>query len=641
MNTIKKYLICLLTGIIIYSCDYLDVVPDEIPTFDDVFNDRFSAEKMLATCYTYLPQSTWDESHPGMFGALEMVYNRERRTRLGMQLGLGNNDRTTSLLNFWNGDAYHLIMSLYESIRMCNVFLDNIERVADLPRTEKDRWIAEVKLIKAYSHFFLLTYYGPICIVKESLPVNESTRGVRVYRDKVDDCFAYVLELIDEVINSNALPGIIVSAGTEMGRFTRPAAYAIKAKVLVYWASPLFNGNTDYAYFLNHNNEPFFNQTYDQSRWDNAAEACKAALLVCEENDVRLYNQQTDYIPTVPVSDTTRLINGLRMVLSAPWNKEFIWSSTIAHSSLQQWCMPLLESSTGIIVEAGLMSLPFSTVDLFYTKNGVPMNEDKYYDYDKRFTVRVGDAAHRHFIQEGEQSAAMNFDRELRFYSSVGFDRGKWYGNSYMNSPANDLACTYIKGRFQEVAAGVISGGNYNATGYWPKKVVSLNSFYQSSSFWYPLDFPWPNIRYADLLLLTAEAVNEAEGPDNAYQYIDAVRARAGLDGVVNSWRDYSKSNPLKPTTQKGLQEIIRRERNIELACEGHFYFDSRRWKTAIQELNRPIQGWNVLNRTTNVNDYYTVTTLYTQQFSLRDYFQPIPESDFINNPQLIQNPGW
>jgi hypothetical protein len=87
------------------------------------------------------------------------------------------------------------------------------------------------------------------------------------------------------------------------------------------------------------------------------------------------------------------------------------------------------------------------------------------------------------------------------------------------------------------------------------------------------------------------------------------------------------------------MREIIQRERKIELACEGHYYWDSHRWKTAQREQNRPVQGWNVL--ASDVNEYYTVTTLYTQTFTYRNYLAPIPESDIVNNPNLIQNPGW
>jgi hypothetical protein len=150
----------------------------------------------------------------------------------------------------------------------------------------------------------------------------------------------------------------------------------------------------------------------------------------------------------------------------------------------------------------------------------------------------------------------------------------------------------------------------------------------------------WPEMRYADLLLLTAEALNESktQPDDEVYKYIDAVRKRAGLEGVVDSWNKYSE-NPDRPTTKSGMRAIIQRERKIELAFEGQYHWDCRRWKTAPSELNRPIQGWTVTE--SDVDAYYQVFTVYTQKFSLRDYFMPIPESDLINNPQLIQNPGW
>ena len=88
------------------------------------------------------------------------------------------------------------------------------------------------------------------------------------------------------------------------------------------------------------------------------------------------------------------------------------------------------------------------------------------------------------------------------------------------------------------------------------------------------------------------------------------------------------------------MREIIQRERTVELACETHYYFDSHRWKTAPKEQNRLIQGWNINGR--EVGDYYSVTNIYNMKFSTpRDYFSPIPESDIIRNPSLIQNPGW
>lgn len=638
MKSIYQYIICISMALSANSCSYLDVVPDNVATLENAFSDRYTAEKYLATCYWGMPKSAGWNENPAIFGAMEMVFNKEHRTDGGMKFGLGQDSPTSALINYWGGTGDY-IRSLYAGIRECNTFMTGVEGVKDLNQYEKNRMIAEVKLIKAYMHFYLLTFYGPICPLKVNTEVNESTQGVRVYREKVDDCFAYILELLDEVIDSKALPSIIENRTTELGRFTRPAAYMLKAKVLLYWASPLFNGNTDYNSFRNHEGEPFFNQTYDGSRWIAAAEACKKAVEECDAAGIRLY-QQSDYIMPKTLSKQTLQINTLRSAVSERWNCELVWgnSSYPINSGLQSPCFPRLEQGTGSST-SGTMSVPFSTVDLFYSKNGVPIEEDKEFDYARRFDIRTGDDAHKYYIQKGEQTAAMNFDREVRFYSTLGFDRGKWYGNSYKNSPDDDAECLYPKNRFGEYSS-VFNPGDYNATGYWPKKLVCINSTFRDANSVSYEDYPFPDMRFADLLLMCAEALNESkETPDaEVYKYIDLVRERAGLDGVVRSWQKYS-NQPNKPTTKNGMREIIQRERKIELACEGSYYWDSHRWKTAVKEQNRPIQGWNVNAK--EAVDYYTPVTLYTQTFTYKNYFAPIPEKDLTNNPQLVQNPGW
>ncbi|MDR2774053.1 MAG: RagB/SusD family nutrient uptake outer membrane protein [Tannerella sp.] len=643
MKKYTKYILYLFTGLLVISCNYLDVVPDNIATIEHAFADRYRAEQYLATCYWGMPKSAGWNENPGVFGALEMIFNKEGRTEGGMRFGLGEDNAASPRIDYWSGTGT-MIRTLYGGIRECNTFLDNIDNVQDLNRYEKNRMIAEVKLIKAYMHFYLITYYGPICPLRVSPPVNESTSGVRVYREKIDDCFAYTLELINEVIDGAALPTVIENRSLELGRFTKPAAYALKAKVWIYWASPLFNGNTEFNSFLDHNKEPFFNQTYDKTRWDSAAAACKKAVEICTGAGIRLYNK-SDFVSAKPMSDTTLLVNTLRGAISDRWNAELIWgnSSYPINSGLQSPCLPRLEQGTSSS-SSGRMSLPFSTVDLFYSSRGVPIEEDPAYDYANRFNIRTGDAQNKYYIQEGEQTAAMNFDREPRFHSTLGFDRGKWYGNSYKNLPDDDSQCLYPKNRFGEYSS-VFNPGDYNATGYWPKKLVSINTTFRDANSVSYETFPFPDIRFADLLLLCAEAINEtapeemALPPAEVYQYIDTVRKRAGLEGVIDSWDKYSSIKD-KPLTKRGMREIIQRERKIELACEGHYFWDSHRWKTAAKEQTRLIQGWNVA--ASDVNEYYTITTIYTHSFtSPRDYFAPIPDSDLEKNPQLVQNPGW
>ena len=637
-NTIYKYIICGIVSIILFSCDFLDVVPDNVATIDNAFSDRYTTEKYLATCYWCMPKSAGWNENPAIFGALEMVFNKEGRGSGGMRYGLGEDNPTSALINYWGGTG-DMIRSLYAGIRECNTFLENVDGVQDLNRFEKERMKAEVTLIKAYMHFYLIAYYGPIAPLKENTPINESTVGIRVYREKVDDCFAYALELIDAVIASGALPNVIENRTTELGRFTSPAAHMLRAKVLTYWASPLFNGNTDYNSFLNHEGEPFFNQTYNPQRWEDAAQASKEAIDVCTAAGIRLY-QTSDFVPTKAQSDTTLLINTLRSAVTERWNREIVWgnSSYPVNWGLQSPALPRLEQGTSSS-SSGRLSVPFSTVEVFYSNNGVPIEEDIDYPYSTRYNLRVGDEQHKYYIQEGEQTAVLNFEREPRFYSTLGFDRGKWYGNSYRNYPDDDADALYPRNRFGEFSS-VFNPGDYNATGYWPKKLVSINTTFRDANSVTTETYPFPDMRFADLLLFYAEALNETkETPDaEVYQYVDMVRNRAGLEGTVESWEKYS-NQPDKPKTKIGMRDIIRQERKIEFACEGVYYWDSHRWKTALSEQNRTIQGWNV--NASALEEYYMVTTLYTQNFTYRDYFAPIPEADLTRNPQLIQNPGW
>jgi len=637
MKKIIPYFLILISLALLSSCDYLDVVPDNVATLDNAFSNRYTAEKYLATCYWSMPKSGGWNENPAMFGAMEMIFNKEDDGG-GMMAARGYDSPTEAYFNYWSATGSP-VRSLYAGVNNCNVFLANIDQVTDLETYEKNRMIAEVTMIKAFLHFYLLTYYGPVCPLKENTEINESTEGVRVYREKVDDTFTYILELLNGAIYSKALPVQIQNRTTELGRFTQAAACFLRAKVLLYWASPLFNGNTNYESFLDHNGEPFFNQTYDQDRWKKAAEACDTAITVCNSSGNRLY-QMSDYVTSKTMSQATRLVNTLRHSVSERWNCELVWGSTSwpVDEGVQQQCIPRFEEATQQTT-TGNMSVPLNVVEKFYSRNGVPIDEDADYDYAHRYELRTGDESHIYYIQKGEQTAVVNFDREPRFYSTLGFDRGKWYGNSYINEPNDDAECLYPKDRFGEFSS-VFQPGDYNTTGYFCKKLVSVNTTYRDRNTVTYEKYPFPDMRFADLLLFYAEALNEMkDAPDEqVYQYIDMVRERAGLSGVVKSWGNHS-IYPNKPSTKAGMREIIQGERAVELACEGSYYWDSRRWKTALKEQNGPVKGWDISK--SDVHDYYTVTTVYNQTFSFKNYFAPIPESDIIKNPKLVQNPGW
>jgi hypothetical protein len=180
----------------------------------------------------------------------------------------------------------------------------------------------------------------------------------------------------------------------------------------------------------------------------------------------------------------------------------------------------------------------------------------------------------------------------------------------------------------------------YSATGLWCKKMLHFQNVASTTSTTYSTNtYPWPIMRLADLYLLYAEAVNEATGPGpEAFRYIDSVRLRAGLNTVQTSWNNFS-TNPAKYTSKEGLRSIIHRERYIELLFEGNRFFDMRRWKEAIAEMNGTITGWD---RTQSAaNGYYRPVVLGATVFRQRDYLWPIREETLARNKGLLQNTGW
>ena len=623
-----NYIIALLFAGILFSCDsFLDVVPDNVATIDNAFTDKYNAEKYLFTCYSYLPDFADPNENPAMAGGDDIWYSEYHRYSNSVQLAKGYQNITSPFFDKWRG-------GLFVGIRDCNTFLEKIGTVRDLQDYEKKQWTAEAIFLKAYYHYYLLRMYGPIPIMDVSVPVSSATSGIKVAREPVDTCFAYVVRLLDKSIVD--LPEVLANPFTSLGRITKPIAMAIKAEVLMTAASPLFNGNQVHSTLTNKDGKVLFNPVFDPKKWEIAALACKAAIDIAELNKISLY-QKSDYKNGFPMNDTTKQIAALRSVVTERWNKELIWGSTqsgsysIQFNSSPRWYSYLANP-------AGSNHSPtLKVAEEFYSKNGVPINEDKTWIYDNRYKLRTATPKEWLFIEPGQETAELNFDRELRYYAAISFDRGAWFGNGSPQTPAEKP--WYIRNRKGDFAS-IFDISQFSVTGMYPKKLVNINNEVRDGQSYYAEIYAFPVIRLADLYLYYAEALNETKGSPDAtvYSYVDKIRERAGLKGVVESWNTYSNL-PSKPATKNGMREIIQRERLIELAFEGQRFWDLRRWMLAKKYENSPVQGWNVLK--IDQREYYHVTTLYTQTFTERDYFWPIPEDETVKNPNLVQNIGW
>jgi len=609
------------------SCKkFLDVVPDDVPTLDNAFATRIEAEKYLFTCYSYMQKNGDLSDDPGMCGGDEIWEIDTRGAYFNLAKGL---QKVVSPY----GDRWS---TLFKAIRDCNIFLDNIDKVPDMDDMEKARWTAEVKFLKAYYNFYLVKMYGPIPIMRTNISITADESDVRVYRDPVDSCFAYIVQLLNEA--EPDLPLSIDDPANELGRITQPIDLSFKAKVLVYAASPLFNGNTDESGLKGKDGQSLFDQTVSKVKWDSAALACKAAVDMCESLGMTLYTFRQD-IQQYNLSDTILTQLSIRNAICERWNSEIIWANTQTNStSIQQltspWWDPTLLDGT---VTRGELSPPLKIAAEFYTGHGVPIAEDKTWGYDKRYDLQTSGDSDKLYVRKGFQSAHFNFDREPRFYADLGFDGGIWYGQGNYDDK-DYMSLFYLEGKYkQRNGLGKFNFGT--VTGYFIKKLIHYQNVIGTGSNYSVTAYPFPIMRLSDLYLLYAEALNESQGPGaDVNKYVDLVRERAGLQSVATSWANYS-NNPTKYTTQEGMRQIIQQERLIELAFEGQRFWDLRRWKRSAKELNQPITSWDLMQVTASA--YYRPVTVYNQTFGTKDYFWPISETALEDNSNLVQNLGW
>ncbi|WP_316818154.1 RagB/SusD family nutrient uptake outer membrane protein [Pedobacter nyackensis] len=611
---------------------YLDVIPDNLPTIEHAFSNRVEAEKYLFTCYSYLPKEGNPDMNPGFNAGDEtwtywpMIYDFFALDSYHIARGL--QDKGYPRMNYWDGYDGR---TMWQGIRDCNIFLENVDKVIGLEPYIKDRWVAEAKFLKAYYHWYLFRMYGPIPVMDKNLPINATPEEVKVVRQPVDSVVNYISNLIDEATVGNAnvgLPAKIDNRIDELGRVTKVAALAIKARLLVTAASPLFNGNTDYRNFANKDGRLLFNAVYDPKKWVKAADACKKAIDMALGANVDLYRYASE--TGGAVDDATQIEMNIRNAVCEKWNRELIWGSTAEGTPtywLQLFACPQLDPNNINKELKGKYAPTLKMAELFYTKNGVPIEEDNTWDYANRYELKTVTAQDKQ-MEEGYRTVGLHFDREPRFYADMAFDGSKWLmanGKYTIRSKSGEHS-----GKKQE--------RQYSVTGYFTKKLVNWNLAATSLNLSVE-SYPWPIMRLSDLYLLYAESLNEAGRTAEALPYLNQIRDRAGLASVESSWTNFS-NKPDKFMSITGMREIIHQERGIEMAFEASRFWDLRRWKTAAKVLNAPIYGWNITQ--TDVEEYNTKTLLFNQTFiGPRDYLWPLSESSLQINPNLVQTQGW
>jgi len=464
----------------------------------------------------------------------------------------------------------------YRNIRRVNLLLS---KIADAPFHEstKKRMRAEARFLRAFYYHHMVVAFGGIPLIGDKVyGINDI---INIPRNTFADCISYMSSELDAAA---ADLNNVTYKDIDFGRVTRGACLALKSRVLLYAASPLFNGGGI-------SQSPLVAYpTANVSRWQQAADAAEAVI------NTNLYSLNVDNI--------TRPGNGFYQLFLKRVNSEYIFQyNRPAQKEFEAYYLP--PTRTG----ASIMKPTQSLVEAFPMSDGKTIRESSLYNPNDPY---------------------LNRDPRLE-YSII------YNGLSYINnSSVKTVVYTYTStgSTIANTTSDAYTPAN-GFTGYFGRKMCDENI---SNGLAATTERAWPLIRYAEILLNYAEAINEAGQPEKAVEKIVMLRNRAGiLPGSDNRY------GIKVGVTVNELRTIIQNERRIELAFEDHRFNDIRRWKIAATVL-KGFNSIDIITRT-GTNTFLHTISRAPRPLNFRNamYLLPIPLAEIQKMPLMEQNPEY
>ena len=603
----------------------------------------------------------------------------------------------------------------YQGIYQASIFIHNIGMNKKMTKDQVEDYRGQARFVRAYYYWLLLRKFGPVPIMAdEGADYTLEYEDLATPRSTYEECATYIA---DQMLQAAKELKYYSRDESNCMRPTIGAALATRAIVLTYAASPLANGQLkngqhpanvtdDVAKQLkNFDGTPLLSLTYDESKWARAAAACKDVI------DLGVYDLYTDgfddqteggdYPKSIappydeefsnqnwpngwknidPYKSYCKLFNG---AVSPANNPELIFTrgnmnkndhdngigSLVLHSmpvSLKGWNTHGL---TQKMVDTYYMN-DGSDVDGMYREWRQPGDGGNDRPRPEGFITRDEARANAYpevpVWHQGSSSTQMSqkiniakqyVSREPRFYASVAYSGSVWQMLDHSTPSLMGIQITYYRSSDSNEAAtsdGYKNNFSYLRTGIGVKKYYNPHDWINKQNEYDHICEKYePAIRYADILLMYAECLNELtegltftmknwQGNDvtitgrnlqEMKRGIRPVRIRAGLPDYTDA--EYSSQNDLRAK--------IKRERMIEFMGEGKRYFDLRRWMDAPVEENKRIYGLNIFMTSQHREEFMQVIPVYNLSATFTDkmYFWPISFTDLKRNKNLVQNPGW
>ena len=656
------------------SCsDYLDVSKELSQNLDK--EEVFSTAKYLTQWYGEIYQTCPNYSEMGLDvqnsnGTVDAqaIYSGEIVCAHPNVLKFGQNTFTPSSTThnrWWN---------CYKQIRQAMIFLENAPESIGEPGAaagyisveEMRRYKADVIYLLAYNYFLLFEFYGPTPIITEIAGPNEN---VDYARASVDEMVQHIDGLLERVISgdySDALPETIKTGDgadyehdnsmynlREILRPTKAAALALRARLWVYAASPLFNGGYTEALSLTNKDGKRLFPDYDASKWQTAKKHLEALFAFADAHGMGLYYSK-DRDPHTSIYE-----------LFQYYNDEILWAN--GNNDFNDGVTLKMEARTipGDI-PGGMGNVGFyqNIIDLFFTENGLDINEDPAYnengftDLENPCTTLSNTVKEKHV---DKHIFNMYVGREPRFYADVTYEGKSWH---IQRSGYPDWGAYFSKG-----GAAYKDQTMHARAGYLLYKFNNRTLMNEGSN---PKDWgrPWIYFRLADFYLYYAEVCNEIDPSDpNIIKYVDLVRERAGIPGY-RELADNGVKNIIGDQDQQ--REAIYRERIIEMLGEGNYYFDMHRWMRAGWSQNEYTGEWIKDNEdkqiirygmdiskpaVTTFNNLGNTAVKFSDKIGEGSYYNrivvdrypwkkamllyPVPYNEMQKSELTVQNPLW
>lgn len=615
------------------SCDFLDVVPPEQAELLDATKTVESTLGFLYSCYAGV-------RNPMPYTDIEASADEYALPPLWMH----TSHKAAYDLNTPQSSLDHRWGRFYRFIGQTLLFLKELDKTNVVTDEKRKEWIAEANFLLAYYHFEILRFYGPCPITDTYIPENTPTSEYNG-RSHYDYVTEWIVNKLDEAIE-NGLPQKR-SDVSEWGRATTVIAKALKAKVLLYAASPLWNGKFPYPNWENKVETPGYgkelvSKTYKKEKWVRAEKACKEALQSALDNGYELFqneekykehNISLPYIPGVNINQSegekfAKKVLLMRYVIQMrPYegNREMIWGLN-SDDSNTTCSMPtrVLKHNNGTWFNGWSGISPYLyTIEHFYTKNGKLPEKDPLFRPKADWLKSAG-------IQGREDIININLDREPRYYAWIAFNGGDFSSAICEGKP--------LKLEMRDGEKQGYNPNNFNrdhcVTGFLTQKYIQPNLNRSRNNSWNYEAKPKPLIRMAELYLNLAECQDILGDKNGAIQNLNVIRKRAGIPELQES----------DITAEMTLTDWVRNERFIELWGEGHRFFDIRRWVEGPKYLGAgKREGLNAEEKINPTFEEYNRRIKVPQPYkwSPRMYIAPIFYNESYKNPQMVQAPGY